>query len=597
MLFVLTGNRLLTAVELENGQPVGQILFPRKISAPVSSFKDDKLLCIGDEDVFYIINRQEWKCSEVRYHGHAKETITIQPQFIADQLLILQSDQLQNGRMQVLRFPEKDWKTLPVQTERLVGSASGSPILWGDRLFLKTDHSVISVWHLTDASGKPLLNRITNANVPFSTDIEIFMQPFEGDRLLIAGESLRELTLLTNAFEQRDLSVELGKATQSLQLYGTSLSAAGEASPEQGQVLIHYNYDLEESFWRLRLSCDPQLLLFSPGNTQAVRCLDSIGNIFDLGRRKKVSDLSYCVSTERISEATTNFSFQQKIGQTIEQNRNLVFTGQDLRLLNRSGQSVHSIHLPEIPERATASSKTIYWADKTGIHVSAWNSDAAPVSAWLSPIEKEPRKFQAWTDLIAVDEQNVLAFNDRKTLLGLQVRKDPHLHLGESGTVELESKAIGTGVYDGNLYWLALENNSGIALDPRSLVIRQQTKFDTRPSAGPWRVGSFVYVELEASRITCRDAKEFSTEKWTLPLEGSPLSIAPFPLNANQLLLCRNNGSYFVADMETGKILAKGRFPAAPSCLPLLVDQTLYVGLKSGSVASFSLDQLLSNTK
>ncbi len=592
MLYVLTENRQLTAIELETGHRIGQITFPRQISAPICSLNDNELLCVGQEDVFYFINRQTWKCTDVRYYGHASKTITLQPQIITGQLIVLESDQLQNGRMQALRYGKDDWRIEAVQSSRLVGSAADTPILWGDRLFLKTDRSAISAWRLSDAPGKPLLSRITNAPISFATDIKIFMQPVEGDRLLIAGESLRELTLLTNAFEQRALPVELGRATQSIQMYGTNLCIAGESVREQGRAFIHYDLDQGKSFWRLRLSSDPKVLI-KGNSSSSVHCLDASGNLFVTSRSKKAGNINFSEPVERIPALSASPNSQLKMGYLSNREKSLVFSGPEIRLLNSSGQIERSVQLPAVAQVVAATSQAVYWANQTGIHFTRWEVNTPSVADWLSPVEKNDTKFHHWTDLVAVDNQTLLGFSNRETLLGLQIREDPSRHLAQSGILHLESKAIEAGMYDGELYWLALEDGSGLAVDPRSLVIRQQAKFKSTPTAGPWRAGSSVYIELGATHLSAREAKHFETEQWSLPLGNSPLASAPFLLDEQHLFLCKNDGTYLVVETDSGKKVTEGKLPAAISCPPVLTNKTLYLGLKTGSIVSVALDELL----
>ncbi len=594
MLYVLTENRQLHAVERETGKRIGQITFPRNITAPISTLADDNLLCVGQEDVFYFIDRQTLKCSEVRYYGHASKTITLQPQLIANQLVVLENDQLQNGRMQTLRYQKDDWKVETLQSNRLAGFAADTPIVWGDRLFMKTDRAVISAWRLSDAPGKPLLSRITNAPIPFSPDIKIFMQPVEGDRLLIAGESLRELTLLTNAFEQRALPVELGRATQSIQMYGTNLCVAGESTQQQGRVLIHYDIDQGKSSWRLRLSSEPAVLIANQNNSSSVRCLDASGNLFDLSRSKNRDSITYSEPIEQILDFSKSSGNRLRIGRLNVQDKSLVYSGREVRLLNSSGQIERSARLSATTQVAAATPQVIYWANQTGIHITPWESKISTASDWLSPVGKDETKFHRWTDLIAIDNQNLLGFSNRKTLLGLQIREDPSPHLAQSGIFDLESKAIGKGAYDGELYWLALEDRSGIAIDPRSLVIRQQARFKSTPTAGPWRVGSAVYVELDATKISARNAKQFDKENWSISLGNSPLASAPVLLNEKHLFLCKNDGTYLVVEADSGKKINERKLPAAISCPPLLTDKTLHLGLKTGSIISVTLDDLLS---
>jgi len=592
MLYFLTENRQLHAVERETGKRIGQITFPRNITAPICSLGDN-LLCVGQEDVFYFIDRQTLKCSEVRYYGHARKTITLQPQLIVNQLVVLENDHLQSGRMQTLRYRKDDWKVETLQSNRLAGFAADTPIVWGDRLFMKTDRAVISAWRLSDAPGKPLLSRITNAPIPFSPDIKIFMQPVEGDRLLIAGESLRELTLLTNAFEQRALPVELGRATQSIQMYGTNLCIAGESIQEQGRVLIHYDVDQGKSFWRLRLSSEPAVLIANQNSSSSVRCLDASGNLFDLSRSKNSTSITYSEPIERILDLSKSSGSRLRTGRLNIQDKNLVYSGREVRLLNASGQIERSARLSATTQVVAATPQFIFWANQTGIHITPWETQTSTASDWLSPVGKNETKFHRWTDLIMIDNQNLLGFSNRKTLLGLQIREDPSRHLAQSGILDLESKAIGNGAYDGELYWLALEDQSGIALDPRSLVIRQQTKFKSTPTAGPWRVGSAVYIELDATELSARNAKQFDKEKWTVSLGSSPLASAPFQLDEKHLFLCKNDGAYVVVDTDSGKKVTEGKLPAAISCPPIITSQTLHLGLKTGAIVSIALDDLL----
>ncbi len=594
MLYILTKDRRLHAVERETGKRIGEITFPRNISAPICSLGDE-LLCVGEEDVFYFIDRQTLECSTVRYYGHASQTIKQPPQLIADQLVVLENDRLQNGRMQTVRYKKDDWKIETLQTNRLTGLAADAPVIWGDRLFLKTDRAVISAWRLSDAPGKPLLSRITNAPIPFSPDVKIFMQPVEGDRLLIAGESLRELTLLTNAFEQQALPVELGRATQSIQMYGTNLSVAGESNPQQGRVLIHYNMDDGKSAWRLRLSSDPEILIAGRNKRASIRCLDASGNLFDQSRSKQSQSINYCEPIERILDLSALPNISLRAGRLFAPDKYLVYGGREVRLLNSSGQIERSVQLSANAQTLTATSEKIFWANHTGIHITSWEPQKSAASDWLSPVGKDETKFQNWSDLIAIDDQNVLGFSDRKTLLGLQIREDPSRHLAQSGVFDLDSKAVGEGAYDGELYWLALEDRTGIAIDPHSLVVQQRAKFKSTPTAGPWRVGSSVYVELGATELSARSAKEFDREKWSVSLGNSPLVSAPFQLDENRLFLCKIDGTCLVVETKSGKILSEKKLPAAISCTPVLIEKTLHLGLKTGSIISIPLDELLSS--
>ncbi len=592
MLYILTENRQLHAIEKESGKRVGQITFPRNITAPVCPL-DDELLCIGQEDVFYFIDRQTLKCSEVRYYGHASKTIVAQPQLVANRLVVLENDQLQNGRMQTLGYSDDDWKMKTLQSNRLDGFATDTPIIWGDRLFLKTSRAIISAWRLSDAPGKPLLSRITNSPIPFATDVKIYMQPVEGDRLLIAGESLREMTLLTNAFEQRALPIELGRATQAIQMYGTNLAVAGESIQEQGRVLIHYDTDQEESFWRLRLSSAPKILFANSSGSPFIRCVDASGNLFDTSRVKTGTQFKYSQPIERVLDLKKSSTGRVRLGHYSDPSSRLIYSGREVRLLNSSGQVARSMQLSAAAQKIAGTPQAVFWADRAGIHYTPWDTTTPAVADWLSPVEKEETKFHNWTDLIAIDKQTLLGLSNRRTLIGLQIREDPSRHLAQSGLIELESKTIGSGTYDGKLYWLALEDGSSIAFDPRSLVIRHQARFKSTPTAGPWRVGTAVYTELDATKLSARSAKQFDKENWSLSLGNSPLTSAPFLLDEKRLFLCTNDGTYLVVEADSGKKISEGKLPAAISCPPVTVDKLLFLGLKNGSVATVEFSALL----
>jgi hypothetical protein len=266
-------------------------------------------------------------------------------------------------------------------------------------------------------------------------------------------------------------------------------------------------------------------------------------------------------------------------------------------LLNSSGQIERSARLSATTQVTAATPQVIYWANQTGIHITPWESKTSTASDWLSPVEKNETKFHRWSDLIMIDNQNLLGFSNRKTLLGLQIREDPSRHLAQSGILDLESKAIGNGTYDGELYWLALEDGSGIAIDPRSLFIRQQARFKSTPTAGPWRVGSAVYVELDATKLSARNAKQFDKESWSVSLGNSPLASAPFPLDEKHLFLCKNDGNYLVVEADSGKKITEGKLPAAISCPPVTSSQQLFLGLKNGSVVTVDIQKLLSGKK
>ncbi len=596
MAYLVTDQRELLGIELETGQTVARMTFPQAISAPPALLDEQTLLAIAEQDVFYFIDRLTWTCREVRYHGHAPGSLRVQPFLFNDLLLVVESDQLLAGSLRILAFEEGAWDVKRRQSERLPGIAIGAPVPWGNRLFLETFGPRVAAWQLSDDPGDPPLRRITVAPLPFTEDTRLFLKPAEGDRLLVAGETLRELTLLTAAFEQKDLSAVLGQASQSLQLAGTHLQVAGRIGPDQGTIFLHYDYDLGESYWRMNVASVP--LWLTPPASQAgmPRCINANGQMFDLSRGKTAGQLRWVEPLEQL--------FERPPGQPLAVSKVFVapadgdrwcviHQGQQARLINPPAGLPAKITLSGIPARpVSVVGQSLFWCDAHGVHQISLGASNTTIDSWTFPSREAGTPPPVWQDLVAINETSLLGLFNQRELLALQQREDPRRYLGEVGSLTLPASVVDAGSLVNETYYLALANGQLLALDTQSLVVRRQAELPSRPTAGPWSVADHLFVEIDTQELLALALPDISQVDWKLPL-SAPLAISPIPLNETQLLVGLTSGELLLVEQASGRELNRLQLPASLGCRPRILDQSLLLGLRNGTLLTLPLQRIL----
>lgn len=591
LVYVVTDQREIVSLELETGQISGRMRFPQPLSAPLLELDERRLLAVAEQDLLYVIDRSNWTCEEVRYHGHAPGSIAVRPFLFNELLLVVESDQLRAGMMRILEFAENGWEMLRRQNERLPGIAVGTPVPWGDRLFLETYGPRVAAWQLSDRPGDPPLRRLTVAPLPFTEDTRLFLAPVEGDRLLVAGETLREMTLLTTAFEQRELSVMLGRTTQSLQVAGTHLQVAGRPSQTQGTVFLHYDFELGESYWRLGQSA-PLSLSTPPDRASRVRCVNANGQVFDLERTRSAGNLQWSEPAEQLltrpsgqaaSEEPIRLSTlagEQATGHAFQQ-------GRQVRLWNPPSGLPQRVTLPGTPVLPVqVQGRQLFWCDERGLHHQQLGEGGSAVESWLFPAqaagaESAPRVI--WQDLVVVDEDTVLGLWNRSRLQTWQIREENRRYLAEAGALTLPEPARGPGCLTSAGYHIALNVGEWLTLDPATLVVRQRTELEQPASGGPWSVGDALYVESGQARLLAYAPGELTQPAWSLELT-SPLAFPPQAHNTEQLLLSLADGSLLQVHRSDGTLTQRWQLPSPLSAPPLQTESELLLPLKNGTI-------------
>ncbi|MCG6156283.1 outer membrane protein assembly factor BamB family protein [Rubinisphaera margarita] len=591
--FVTTDDRRMTAIQLETGETVRSLEFPQQISAPVTVLDSRSLCCVGTQDVLYFIDRQTWECSEVRYLGHAPGTVTLRPLTVADVLLTTEKDQLRSSRIRVLRWSEKQWNFEIVQSQRLPGIALGHPVLWGDRLFVEMNGPQIAAWQLSDNPADPFLRRITNASVPYSADVRLYLKPFEGDRLLVAGEDLRTLTLLTSAFDQSKSTVDLGRSTQSLQTFAGNSFAAGRKDPRIGSTLLHYNFLQDETYWVLSTSMDPVAVVPRPDPSQAPFCIDFNGRLFDVGRASN-GPYSMVTPTESIfagSSGPQNGSSRQIYALRDSSEPHVVFVrGNACKLLGHTGQVTRSITLPEPCEREPLlAGDRMLWTGTSGVHSTPLNEAGVAIDPWRFPQVAEQEQRSDY-EMVAATADEFLVLEDRRRLIKLTVREEPRRHLAETSDYSFDDAVVGWSP-DGEQLLATTSDHQLLRIDIGSLSLSGTTDLGALPTTKPHLAGAYALVEIEGKRIDAYPRGGGGQPSWSLSLGTSPLSIPVFSLDQDRLLLSQHDGTLLIVSAATGEELGRIQLQSAVCCEPVRRSDVLTLGLESGSVLSLPLSQ------
>ncbi|HCS52556.1 PQQ-binding-like beta-propeller repeat protein [Rubinisphaera sp.] len=594
VIYVVTEDQRLTAIDADSGELMKSLEFRQKLSAPVAELDSRMLCCVGSQDVVYLIDRQTWECVEVRYYGQAPQTITSRPLIISKKVLVVENDQLRTGRIRVLELLEKAWDFNVVHAERLPGRALGHPVLWGDRLFLEMNGPQIAAWQLSDDPGDAFLKRITNASIPYSADVRLYLKPFEGDRVLIAGENLRRMTLLTNAFAQTKTSIELGHATQRIQMQGIHAYVAGVKDPEIGSQFFHYNSQEDETYWRMNVSCDLVGFLPTSAETNSTTGVDQAGRIFQLNR--KSSDLNS--TTQPIESLFSNRPLQQS-GQTqihfvrdISTGQTLVLFGNEVKRINPLGQVEHSGKLSELCLSTPAiSGGNFLWVGQKGIHLTSMTDFQDVADPWFTEVSAQGKPPRNITQLISLSDERFIAVANDQSLIELTIKEDPRRHLAETGRFDCDGKIVNQISTDNDIITIATNNGQLLEVDAQSLLLIRQRNLPGNPLSEPQRIGSHLLIEVEDNQLIA-----FSTQMeqvdWTLSLEKSVLATELLSLSENRILACLQNGNVLVIDSQSGQIVNSRKLTSAASCPPLMRSTEVDFALTEGAVVTIPRNQL-----
>jgi len=590
--FITTDDQRLTAVQLDTGETVRSLQFPQQISAPVTPLDSRTLCCVGTQDVLYFVDRQTWECSQVRYLGHAPGTVTLRPLMVADVLLTTEKDQLRSSRIRVLNWSEKQWDFEIVQSQRLPGIALGHPVLWGDRLFVEMNGPQIAAWQLSDNPADPFLRRITNASVPYSADVRLYLKPFEGDRLLVAGEDLRTLTLLTSAFDQSKSTVDLGRSTQSLQTFAGNSFAAGRKDSRIGATFLHYNFLEDETYWVLSTSMDPVAIVPRSEVSQSPFCIDFQGRLFDLGRASNGN-----LATVRPTESVFGGSNGQPIYSIpdLGSSRIVLVRGNECKVLGNNGQVTKSVTLPE---RCTGEplfqAGRLLWAGVNAIHSTPIDGTGEAMDPWRFPQVGQQAERPDY-EVVAATADEVYVLADRQRLIKLMIRDEPRRHLAETADFSFDDNVVGWA-FEGEQLLTTTAGSQLVRIDINSMSLTGSTELGAVPTTMPQLTSEHVLVEIEGKRIEAYSKTEGEQPDWSLSLGASPLSRPVYLLDDAHLLLAQHDGTLLVIDSASGEERSRVKLQSAVCCEPVRRGELLTLGLESGSVISIPVSQLIRST-
>ena len=602
----------LFSIDLETGQLLGRMQFPRPLTAPLAALDDRRLIAIAQEDVFYELDRMNWSCEAVRYYGHAPGTIQVQPFLLDKSLLLVESDTLTAGRLQVLDRRDVHWQVRVLQSERLPGIAVGQPVYWGDRLFLETYGPRIAVWQLSDRPDQPPLERLTVAPLPFDEDTRVHILPVEGDRLLIAGESLRELTLLTNTFEQNDLGIQLGRTTQPLQQAGTHVFLSGRNQPVNGTAFFDFDYETQNSSWSLQLATAPRALLIAPQGAADTPEATSRLTAINARAQRFTFSTAAAENTDNPDDSGVEPSFRwQEVRDVVFEQGNassriepiylargqgqqavLLHSGNQLKLLKPNGDTERTLTLSGKPNAAGAfNQQTFLWGNNIGVHWTSLTNDIS-TEPWNLPLEQEDNNAKQagkattvdWTDLVLVDEQSALALLDGEKIIAMKHRTDPKPHLAETGSFLFPEPILGPGVLHDNRYTVALTSGELLSIDARSLLVREQTKLSEPAVNGPWLTGNQLLVEIASHELIAYSTENQKDPLWTLSLDSARLADQPYEVSNDQTILSLSDGRHLLINNNEGKVLQSWAMSAPSSCQPLITPTAFIFGLKNGEI-------------
>jgi hypothetical protein len=176
-----------------------------------------------------------------------------------------------------------------------------------------------------------------------------------------------------------------------------------------------------------------------------------------------------------------------------------------------------------------------------------WLPDApgTKVEAFLLPVTGDEQESPRWQSLVRLDDERLIAADERGTLRLIHLRQEPLPHLAEGASVTLDAPLKHTLAAAGDRIAIA-EGDTLRLLDPAGLRTVAETKLEASLADGPWSDGSFVFAQAGAGKLFAFDAASLEA-KWNVNV-GAPLAAAPVHTSAGWIVATQTGDLLVLSD-------------------------------------------------
>src|SRR5690606_32787062 len=217
-IYALSRSGTLSKIDLESGQVTSQLTFSQPVVAPATPLLDgERLLVAGSQEVLYTLSNRPLECIAVTYFGHKSGSITAPLLPMGALVLMCENQPKETSLLHVFDTRQGD-QLVQIDTASIPGHVVDPPVIRGRDVFVPSTGERVSSFSASDEPGQTPLVVGPRYEPEGAEQSPMFLATGPDRKVWMASRYLRQLQLTTDAIQPGSTVVNIGIATQPIQL-------------------------------------------------------------------------------------------------------------------------------------------------------------------------------------------------------------------------------------------------------------------------------------------------------------------------------------------------------------------------------------------
>lgn len=592
-IYLVTEDRHLYKVNLESGKISKRLTFSQPIqSAPV--MMDGWLIVGGRTAVLYTLDPRSLECKAISYIGHGAGPIASGMVPMGKLLMFAENTQSHAADLRVMRWDEESHEFTEAQTETVEGQVLDKMVLRGNQLYVPSSGRRIAAFTVSDSPENKPLVRTASSQVEGEYIGPIYLEAGDG-RLWMATDALQTLEVQQRTINLEPRSTAEGIATQPLQRVGEHLFAARRMPYTFAAYISQVDRDSLTGYWRTVVGS--RIVATTTREDGSSVCITETGHVFRLNNDElfgapadnQSGSARFIVEPDLTLKLPDDM--QLPVTSTRLPNNQVAIcasgTSGRLWVLSESGQLARqapitgTIELPPVPlERGVAV------AMNGKLSLVGRPSGLGRVQDFLAPVEQG--KEVHWKHLVAMGEDQLLAFDDQQRLFRVQYRKSPVSHLAGVAKFTLPNPVdVAPAVLSADRIVLADAARQLSVLDAQSLETLTTVALEGTPTNAVFAHDQLAMVELDSTKLVAYRMGDELQPAWTVELSGGGIAGPPLAV-ADQLIFQENFGRIIVVAADSGEVQTTVDLKQRLDGSPVLLGNVVWAVAADGTLINLS---------
>ncbi len=588
--YVSTVGGVLLKLDLEAGTILSSLTFSQPISGPTvirhaappgqDATGDSHLVVDGDQDVIYTVTKSPLECSAVSYFAQKSQSVVAPLISVAEYVAYVENHSEESSTLHLIKLDGDKMNLVEAGTGSITGMVVDQSVIRGSDLFVPSTVERVSAFSVSNTVGEPPLTAGPTYQVQGAIGSSIYLTTGPEKQVWMSSSALRRLQLAANAI-QVDPKVEaIGLSSQPNQHQGALLFNARRRPFTDAVTLTQTDRDTLTSTWQLVAGSRLIAVSVFSGDNPSLLAVSEGGAPF----RMTAAELAQSgFQAQKPDLLPINRETSQPILACALPDAQVAVVSGDpeprIWILNRLGQIERQGTLPASPQAAPVRlGKRVLVPVAGRLHVARTGQGDSAIQDYQFPSGEAP---PTWTQVLAVDDKNVVGVTDAGELL--QIRQEAKNSLALVARQALPGPVVGKMVISQGRFATACATGDVLLFDATKLEPRGQRKLETSASGAAYVTSAGVVVESGHENLHCLNPDAELTDKWTIKLPDSTLAGQPVEI-AGDLVLVFRSGLVLHVNPDNGEIVSEQQAAGRLDSGPLQLGNVWFVTTWDGSL-------------